>query len=321
VSIVIPCYNHARFLPDAIRSALTQSHDDVEVIVVDDGSTDDSARVAEGRGVRVVRQANQGLAAARNTGLAVSTGNMLIFLDADDRLRPDAARAGMAALQRRPDAMLALGRCLLIDEFGTPLATEQPRVTSGFYEELLRRNYIWTPALVAFRRRIFDEVGGFDPRVNPSADYDMYLRIARHHEFVPHDTVVAEYRQHGTSMSRNPVMMLDATLDVLRRQRIHAMRTPPTRKAYREGTRQWREWYGEHLVERFRAAIRTPGGQQEALRCAWHLLRLHPRGVAKHLWKKAVVATRAARRPFASRDGEGRANGFTQGNGATETSK
>jgi glycosyltransferase involved in cell wall biosynthesis len=296
VSIVIPCHNHARFLPDAIGSALAQSYEDVEIIVVDDGSTDDSAAVASGFGVRVVRQSNQGLSAARNAGLAASCGEVVIFLDADDRLRPEAACAGVAALQRAPAAMMAVGRCVLIDEAGAPIRTDQPRVTTGFYEELLRRNYIWTPALVAFRRRVFEEVGGFDPRVNPSADYDIYLRIAWRHDFAPHDTVVAEYRQHGANMSRNAVLMLDASLDVLRRQRQRAFRTRHTWHAYRDGARHWREWYGEHLVERFREAIRSPGREREAVRCAWHLLRLYPRGVVRHLGKKALCSWRALMR-------------------------
>jgi glycosyltransferase involved in cell wall biosynthesis len=288
VSIVVPCFNQARFLPESIASALVQSHPNVEVIVVDDGSTDRSAEVAAGYPVQVVRQANQGLSSARNAGLAASGGEAVIFLDADDRLRPEAAAAGVAALQRTPEAMLAFGRCLLIDEQGAPLATDQPRVADRFYEELLRRNYIWTPALVAFRRQVLDELGGFDPSVNPSADYDLYLRVARRYAFAPHDTIVADYRQHGTSMSRNPVLMLDMTLVVMRRHRRHAALGRATRQAYRDGVRHWREWYGEHVVERFRAAIRTPAARGEAVRCAWHLLRLYPRGVVKHLIRKAV---------------------------------
>jgi glycosyltransferase involved in cell wall biosynthesis len=287
VSIVIPCFNHARFLPEAIESALAQTYPAVEVVVVDDGSTDESAAVAGCYPVILLRQANSGLSSARNAGLAASTGEVVIFLDADDRLRPDAASAGVAALQRVPAAMLAVGRCQLIDEAGAAVATDQPRITDGFYEELLRRNYIWTPALAAFRRSVLEEVGAFDPLVNASADYDIYLRIARRYAFAPHETVVAEYRQHGRSMSRNPVLMLDTTLTVLRRQRAHAATNGGTLRAYREGVRHWREWYGEHLVERFREAIRKPEHHVEAVRYAWHLLRLYPRGVAKHLTKKA----------------------------------
>jgi hypothetical protein len=287
ISIVIPCFNHARFLPEAIESALAQTAREVEVIVVDDGSTDMSAAIAARYPVKVLRQANQGLSRARNAGLAASVGTVVIFLDADDRLRPEAAAAGIAALENAPEAMLAVGRCQPIDEQGAPIASEQPLIADGFYEELLRRNYIWTPAVVAFRRSVLDEVGGFDPRVNASADYDIYLRIARRYAFAPHEVVVAEYRQHGTSMSRNPVLMLDTSLAVLRRHRRHAA-AHGAMSAYHEGMRHWRAWYGEHLVERFRRAIRAPRHPLEALWCAWHLLRLYPGGVARHLKRKAL---------------------------------
>jgi glycosyltransferase involved in cell wall biosynthesis len=295
VSIIIPCFNHARFLSEAIESALAQTLAPLEVIVVDDGSTDDSADVASRYPVKLVRQGNAGLAAARNAGLAVSRGAIVIFLDADDRLRPEAASAGASALRATPAAALAVGRCLLIDEHGRSLATNQPRVTGRFYEELLRQNYIWTPALAAFRRTALDEVGAFDSTVNPSADYDLYLRLARRYDFAPHDTLVAEYRQHSASMSRDPVLMLDTTLEVLRRQRQHARRDAATRQAYRAGDRHWREWYGDHLVQRFRTAIRSRGGQADAVRYVWHLTRLYPRGVVRHLARKARRVLHAGR--------------------------
>jgi glycosyltransferase involved in cell wall biosynthesis len=300
VSVVIPCFNHARFLGEAIESALAQTRTDVEVVVIDDGSTDESADVASRYPVRLIRQANHGLARARNAGLRASCGDVLIFLDADDRLHPEAAARACTALDRSPAAMMAFGRCRLIDQNGAPLATNLPPVTGHFYEELLRRNYIWTPAMAAYRRPVFDAVGLFDPRSNPAADYDMYLRVAKRFGVVAHDAVVADYRQHAASMSRDPVLMLDSTLAVLRRHRRSARRTAAERRAWQSGMRHWREWYGEHLVERFRAALRTPGGWREALRCAFHLLRLYPRGVVYHLGRKTAVAIRRARSAAAS---------------------
>jgi len=295
VSIVIPCFNHARYLAEAIESALTQTHADVEVVVVDDGSTDDSAAVASRYPITLVRQANQGLASARNAGLKTSRGDILIFLDADDRLHPHAAASASAALAQSPAAMMAFGRCRLIDESGRPLLTNLPSVNAKFYEELLRRNYIWMPAMAAYRRAVFDAVGMFDPTCNAAADYDLYLRIARTFDLVAHDALVADYRQHAANMSRNPVLMLDTTLAVLRKHRAAARRSPALARAWRHGMRHWREFYGEHLVERFRTALRTRGGTREAVRCAFHLLRLYPRGVAYHLRKKArlIYAGRA----------------------------
>ena len=295
VSIVIPCFNHARFVGAAIASALAQVHASVEVLVVDDGSTDGSAAVAERFPVRLVRQANLGLSGARNAGLLASRGDIVIFLDADDRLHPDAAARAAAALEGAPAAMMTFGRCRLIGENGQPLLTNLPAVTTDFYEELLRRNYIWMPAMAAYRRAVFDEVGLFDPSCSPGADYDMYLRIARRFDIVAHGAVVADYRQHTSNMSRDPVLMLTTTLRVLRKHRAAAMRSPRLRAAYIDGMRRWREFYGEHLVERFRAGLHRRGGLHGAAVDALLLLRFYPRGFVYHLRRKSAVTLRRAR--------------------------
>jgi glycosyltransferase involved in cell wall biosynthesis len=293
VSIIIPCFNQERFLADAIDSARAQTWPSIETVVIDDGSTDSSVAIARSYpDVRVVSQANQGLATARNVGLHVSRGEILIFLDADDRLLPQAAEAGVECLDRNPSASFAFGRCVLIDEGGGVMKTDQPRVTMDFYRELLLRNYIWTPALVAFRRRIFDRVGGFDPRVNPSADYELYLRISREHEIVAHDVLVAEYRRHAANMTGDPVLMLRAILSVLRSEWRFARRSPECRAAYREGVLRWRGFYGEYLVERFRGKLHRRGERFAAVQDAARLLHLYPRGVAHHLRKKLALSLR-----------------------------
>lgn len=289
VSIIIPCFNHGRFLAAAIESAQRQAGPQVEVIVVDDGSTDDSAAVAaQYPRVTLIRQPNGGLSRARNAGLAAARGDCCIFLDADDRLLPGAARAAVETFDVHPDAAMVVGRCRLVDERGRPLATALPDVQSDFYRELLRTNYIWMTAMVAFRRSVFARVGDFDPRVNASADYDMYLRVARRLPLARHGELVAEYRQHDANMSRDPVLMLESTLAVMRVQAPFARGDTALGSAYREGIRRWRQWYGERLVERFRDAWRT-GAHRDAARAAGHLLRLYPRGVWRHIRRKMIV--------------------------------
>ena len=119
VSIVIPCYNQASFLSEAICSALHQSHSAIEVIVVDDGSTDATSSVAKSYSqVRYVRQANRGVTAARNAGLQMSCGTYVIFLDADDRLLPHAVETGVKSLQTNPNYALAFGTFHRIDVHG-----------------------------------------------------------------------------------------------------------------------------------------------------------------------------------------------------------
>src|SRR3954454_11041164 len=120
VSIVIPCHNQARFLAEAIDSALEQTHPPAEVIVVDDGSTDGTRAVVAGRpDVTYIAQANAGLGAARNTGWRAAGGACVVFLDADDRLLPHALSAGLACLDRYPRAVFCAGHYDLVDDAGT----------------------------------------------------------------------------------------------------------------------------------------------------------------------------------------------------------
>lgn len=110
VSVIIPCYNQAHFMGDAIESVLAQTWPQREIIVVDDGSRDDPAAVvARYAGVRLLRQSNQGVSAARNHSLRESRGEFLVFLDADDRLTPQALETHLQHLQARPDCALPQG--------------------------------------------------------------------------------------------------------------------------------------------------------------------------------------------------------------------
>jgi hypothetical protein len=186
--------------------------------------------------------------------------------------------------------MLTFGRLELMDAAGTTIPASLPIVTDRFYEELLRRNYIRTPAMAALRRRAMDLVGGFDPSCSPSADYDLYLRVARRYPVVAHPALVARYRQHAANMSRNPRLMLPATLDVLERQRRFVARDRVLSNAHAFGLRRCREFYGEQLIEAFRNALH---GRRhvDTLACAATLVRLYPAGVVRHLTKKVKLAT------------------------------
>src|ERR1051325_1413095 len=124
ISVIIPCYNQGHYLAQAIDSALDQLYPSLEVIVVDDGSTDGTPLVAASYpAVRLVRQPNSGLAAARNRGLADCRGTYVVFLDADDRLEPGALRAGASRLDSLPECAFVYGHVRLIDADGSPLST------------------------------------------------------------------------------------------------------------------------------------------------------------------------------------------------------
>ena len=293
VSIVIPCYNHGRYLGEALASIATPSVA-TEIVVVDDGSTDNTSDVVAtfetANAFRCVRQANAGLAAARNRGLRESRGQYVVFLDADDRLAPGAVDLGADQLEQHPQCAFVFGRCRMMDQDGTLLDTPvQPRIVRDHYRELLRRNYIWMPGMVMFRRDALERIGGFNRAVNASADYEIYLHIARHHPVLDHAQVVAHYRKHDANMSGNAARMLRETLAVMASQRPFLEGDEASLAAYEEGWRNWQEFYGTHLVTEIRSAVR---GRRliEALGKATVLGFYHPRGLWYHATHKAALA-------------------------------
>ena len=140
VSVIVPCYNGAAFLEEALRSALAQSYPEVEVVVVDDGSTDSSGEIARRFPVRYIRQENRGLSEARNSGIRESKGSYLVFLDADDRLKPRAIETGLNALALRPDCALTVGDHVFIAADSSYLAdSTKERQLHCHYEALLKK--------------------------------------------------------------------------------------------------------------------------------------------------------------------------------------
>jgi glycosyltransferase involved in cell wall biosynthesis len=219
ISVVIPAFNHARFLPASIESALAQTLAPAEVIVVDDGSTDETAAVVgryAGR-VRALRQANRGVSAARNRGAAESRGDALAFLDADDEWMPRKLEAQAARLQAQPDLGLVHCGVQEVDADGRALGVRLDGLEGRVAEEMMlfRRGVILGGGSAAVvPRAVFAEAGGFDESLSTSADWDLHHRIARRRAvgFVPEALV--RYRVHGGNMhadvSRTAREMLQA---------------------------------------------------------------------------------------------------------------
>jgi glycosyltransferase involved in cell wall biosynthesis len=258
----------------------------MEIIVVDDGSTDETRAIATELPVVYRYQPNTGLASARNRGLAESRGEFVVFLDADDMLAANALELGASALETHRHCAFTTGRCLMMDASGRVMPTpEQPRLSGDPYRELLRHNFIWMPAMAMFRRNAVVEVGGFNPNEHAAADYDLYLRIARRWPGHDHAAVVAYYRQHEANMSTNASRMLRETLRVHGRERKHVTGDRERLSAFRAGRQRWQEFYGTRLVEEIRGHVR--GGEwRAAARKTITLARYHPRGLRHHTFKK-----------------------------------
>jgi glycosyltransferase involved in cell wall biosynthesis len=296
VSVVITCHDQARFLRDAVESVDRQTFRDFEIVVVDDGSTDETPVVmASLPRVRGLRQVNQGLSAARNAGWRASRGRYLVFLDADDRLLPDALAAGVDAARAHAQAAFVSGHYAMIDGDGARgVVVRRPCVMSDHYAALLRRNYIGMHGAVLYARDTFSRFGGFDGSLPACEDYDVYLRVARTAPVVCHPEIVAEYRWHGANMSRDNTLMLGTSLRVLRRQRAYLHGHRALEAAYREGVAFWQELFGEPLLDDFARRLYGGASWRPTLRMLAVLLRCYPRGLGR---RGAKVARRLVRVP------------------------
>ncbi len=221
VSVVIPCFDHGRFLRQAVDSVLQSTHENAEVVVVNDGSTDDSLAIARSYGseVRVVDQPNRGLCAARNAGLAVASGELVNFLDADDRLDPEFLERMVDAAEREPDTAVFCGGWTLMDADDHPLGSGKVSFPDDIYRFLLGGNPMPCHAVVT-RRAALGESPPFDESLLSLEDWDLWLRLAAAgHRFSAVPDANVYYRRYEGSMSRDIDGMLAAARQVYRRHR------------------------------------------------------------------------------------------------------
>jgi glycosyltransferase involved in cell wall biosynthesis len=218
VSVVIPTYNSARFLGAAIDSVLVQTYRDFEVIVVDDGSTDDTPEVVArfGEAVRYRRQANQGVSEARNRGIAEAQGRYVAFLDADDTWFSGKLDRQTFALTASPHHRACYSSYLAVDEHLQPKGIRRSNRVGSTLEDLLTRgNVVGSVCTVVCERELLAAVGGFDPTLSQCADWEMWVRLATRTEFLYLDEPLVTYRQHASSMSQNPKLLERDSLRVL----------------------------------------------------------------------------------------------------------
>ena len=206
VSVIIPVYNGGRFLGEAIASVLAQTYGDWELIVVDDGSTEDVEPVIApyGSRLRYVRQENQGVAVARNRGLELARGEFITFLDQDDWFEPDKLAVQVAALQESPHLGMVHSGWFVVDAEGRRLSTVNPR--EGIPELDLAAWLLWKPVFLGamlFRRSGLEMVGGFDKTLEKTPDVALVLQLILkgcQGDWVSRPTV--SYRQHPSNASR-----------------------------------------------------------------------------------------------------------------------
>lgn len=218
VSVIIPTYNSARFLAEAIDSVLAQSFKDFEILVIDDGSTDETKAVMQrySSPVRYIYQTNGGVAAARNRGIEESRGKYVAFLDADDAWFEHKLETQLDALTKRADCRACYSAFTVADHnmnsIGIRLSNREGRAIDDL---LSSGNVIGTPSTVLCERPLFEAVGGFDPEMSQCADWDMWVRLASDTEFLYIAEPLVMYRQHDGNMSRSASLLENDSLRVL----------------------------------------------------------------------------------------------------------
>lgn len=251
VSIIVPTYNRSTFLQDAFNSVLAQTYTDWEVVLVDDGSTDQTRSIvravapAFGGRLHYVYQSNHGLPAARNTAIRHAKGDLLALLDSDDMWLPRRLELGVRLMDSDSGIGLVHGKVARIDDHGAfieyPPSPPRKYLTGRMARHIYtRRAHLLCPTIL-FRKECISRVGFFDesPIMAPTCDRDMWFRIAEHYRIAYIDEVIARYRISGDSMSRNLDRMLtSAAAFITKHQSSKALGLLSTRKAlgrlYRE---------------------------------------------------------------------------------------
>lgn len=231
VSVVIPAYNYARYLGEAIDSVLAQTYREFEIIVVDDGSTDETAEVARGYGerIRYIHQENAGLSAARNTGIRAARYSFVAFLDADDLWKPEFLKSAMNCFAKLPNTFGMVTCCgvRFSDANGDCVSrlSRLPGPREVTVHDLIFRSR-FPPTSVVGRREAFETAGMFDTSLTSTEDRDMWMRVAAQWRIFQQDQVLVCIRQHQVQMSRNATRMRRNMLLVLGKARQARMVSP-----------------------------------------------------------------------------------------------
>lgn len=242
ISVVITTFNYGIYLPVAIESVIKQSYPRFEILVIDDGSTDDTSSVIiDYPSVKYYYQANRGLSAARNTGILKSRGEYLVFLDADDWLEDNALYINAGQLKNRPELAFVSGNYFFLSPGNKQAKAVMAEVNDRHYEKLLESNYIGMHAAVMFQRWVIEEFH-YNENLKTCEDYDLYLKIARKYPVYHHQKFIATYNFHEKGLSHNYEAMIDSIYTVIKEQ-APFLKTTGEIKAYRIGINQWKIYH------------------------------------------------------------------------------
>jgi glycosyltransferase involved in cell wall biosynthesis len=292
VSVIIPAYNASRTIGTTIESVLAQTFTDFELLVIDDGSQDDTAdvvsSVADPR-VRCISTENGGVSVARNRGLDLAAGSYVAFLDADDAWRPTKLERQHLAMRETPDVGLCFASAELVDDDLRPIGMDPAVARSNYTEALLLEGNIVAGggSAVMARTSVVEQAGRFDTALSQCADWELWLRMSVMTRFLPlHETLVL-YRAAPGTMSSDPELLerdTFALLDKFYADSASAAYAVVRKRAY---ANHFMVCAGTYLHAR---------RLRDSLRCVAAGLRSDPRTVSRLVSFPARWADRARRR-------------------------
>lgn len=282
VAVVITAIHPVRFPDAAVASCLSQTVPPAEIIVVMNGPADEQALSSHRQGtVRLIHCASHHQAAARNAGVVEAHSEYVLFLDAEDRLLPQAVASSLSCLGSRPDAGFVYGGIRLVGESRQPIGADRYEpIGKEPYFDMLKGNIAATLASAVYDRKKLLEVGGFDESLPGVDDYDLHLRLSRRHPVVSHPTTITECSARPTEGSAPGEVSLEAVLKVLDRQQSQADSDPKVTAAVEAGRRTWKEIHDAEPVSG------TSGRSDAGLRRGKLPLGTAAKLSARHLWQK-----------------------------------
>jgi len=273
ISVVIPAYNAEKYLEETIRSVQCQTFRNFEIIVVDDGSTDRTAEIAEAGGARCIRQQNCGVSHARNRGVEEASGRYVAFLDADDLWAPAKLERQLAELARLPLAGACFTGMLRVNSTADAVIDSvEARPSEDFCQDLLLHSCVVILSSSALVKRELLRQEPFDPQFSQCADWDLLIRLSRRTMFAIVGDPLIRYRTTPTSMSRSIALLERDTLGVLRK---FFAADPPLKYAALE-----RHAYGNHWMILAGSYLHA-FDLRNSLRCVFSGIHAYPRAIVR----------------------------------------
>ena len=292
VSVIIPTYNRANLLPECLKSVLAQSFQDFEIIVIDDGSTDNTQEIVSAFPVRCLCQENGGPAAAYNKGIELATGEYIAFLDSDDVLLMNALEKGVEILDRHPEAGFSYGQAYLMDEKGRIFGFRKSRPKYSCVREdseeirelLIFGNHIPHPTVMV-RRSCLEEVGVYNLAFRSCAeDFELWVRLAQRYATAYIAEPLAKYRVHSqaicSTLESKEIEQNDSVIleSILNDARLGPILSPQRASAY------------AHLYLRLAGCAYDHRREMETVRdYLMSAMKTHPSGFLKSLWLPWII--------------------------------